>query len=66
MESKTVELMEIDGGLVVPGWRVGEMGDGGHRVPSSRYKMKKFWECDVQHPDYSYYYCIIYLKVDKE
>ena len=66
MESKKPELTET--GCRGPG--VGQMGDVGQRVETSSYKMKKFWESNVQQDDYLtvlYYIYIIYrnLKVAK-
>ena len=55
MDSKEIELIETKNGLVVArgGGGVGEMTEGGQKVQTSRYKMKKSRECHVQHSDYS-------------
>lgn len=31
----------------------GAMGEGSQKVPTSSYKIDKFWGCNVQHGDYS-------------
>lgn len=41
----------------------GEIGEGGLKVQTSGYKINKSQGYDVQHGDYSQYYCIVYLKV---
>ena len=35
------------------GGRVGEMGEGDQRLQTSRCKVNKSWEYNVQHGDYS-------------
>ena len=35
------------------GWGVDKMGEGGQNVQTSSYKIKRPWECNVNHDDYS-------------
>lgn len=35
------------------GWEVGKMDEDSQKVQISSDKINKFWECNVQHSDYS-------------
>ena len=47
------------------GWRVGKMHKGGQNVQISTYTINKYWGCNAQHEDYSYYCFMVYLEVAK-
>lgn len=47
--------MKTENTLVVDragGGEVGEMGKDCQKVPTSSYKISKFWGCNVQHKDH--------------
>ena len=46
--------------MAARGRGVGEMSQ---KIQTCSYKISKSWGCDLQHGDYSYQYCIVYLKV---
>ena len=52
--NKKVKFIDTQNRLVVAGsggWRLGEMGEEGQRVPTCSYKINKSWGCNVQHGD---------------
>lgn len=53
MESTKTKFIDSENSLVVTHSGGGEVGEYGQRVQISNYKMNKFWECKVQHGDYT-------------
>ena len=63
---KKTELIEVENNIVIARgevWGLGEMDENGQKMQTSRYKINKFWECNVLHGDYSQQCSIVYLKV---
>lgn len=48
------------------GYKIKKMGEVGQKLQNSIDKSNKFWGCNVQHGDYSYPYCIVFLKLLRE
>ena len=56
IKTRPIYMLSTENFLVVArdgGGRVGEMGEGDQRLQTSRCKVNKSWEYNVQHGDYS-------------
>ena len=63
---KKIKLIEKE--IRSPQWQgVGEGGidEVSQKVQTSSYKINKYLRCNVQHDDYTYRCCMVYLKIAK-